>query len=78
MLRVPLIGNMIRLNLTIRLCRTLGMLLENGVELPAAMKLVRDVIGNRRAATALDRAYDALRKGKSFLEPLQESRLFPG
>jgi general secretion pathway protein F len=78
MLRVPLIGNMIRLNLTIRLCRTLGMLLENGVELPAAMKLVRDVIGNRRAATSLDRAYDALRKGKSFLEPLQESRLFPG
>ena len=63
LLRVPLVGNMIRLNLTIRFCRTLGMLLENGVELPAAMKLVRDVIGNRSAALALDQAYDALRKG---------------
>lgn len=78
MLRLPFIGSMLRLNLTIRFCRTLGMLLENGVELPAAMKLVRDVIGNRFAARVLDEAYDALRKGRSFLEPLSQSGLFPG
>jgi general secretion pathway protein F len=77
LLRLPLIGNIMRLNLTILFCRTLGILLDNGVELPAAMKLVRDVIGNRIAAQALDQAYDALRKGKSFLEPLSQSRLFP-
>jgi general secretion pathway protein F len=77
LLRIPLIGTMLRLNITIRFCRTLGMLLENGVELPAAMKLVRDVIGNRYAAVVLDRAYDALRKGRSFLEPLSQSKLFP-
>jgi len=77
LLRLPLIGTMIRLNLTIVFCRTLGMLLENGVELPSAMKLVRDVIGNRYAAHYLDQAYDALRKGRSFLEPLEQSRLFP-
>jgi general secretion pathway protein F len=77
LLHVPLVGNMIRLNLTIRFCRTLGMLLENGVELPPAMKLVRDVIGNRSAALALDQSYDALRKGRSFLEPLSQSGLFP-
>jgi type II secretory pathway component PulF len=75
LLHVPLVGNMIRLNLTIRFCRTPGMLLENGE--PAAMKLVRDVIGNSSAALALDQAYDALRKGRSFLEPLAQSRLFP-
>jgi len=77
LLRMPLIGTMLRLNITIRFCRTLGMLLENGVELPAAMKLVRDVIGSRYAAVVLDRAYDALRKGRSFLEPLSQSKLFP-
>lgn len=77
LLRLPLIGTMIRLNLTILFCRTLGMLLENGVELPAAMKLVRDVIGNRYAEHFLDQAYDALRKGRSFLEPLSQSGLFP-
>ncbi len=77
LLRAPLVGSMLRLNLTIHFCRTLGMLLENGVELPAAMKLVRDVIGNRYAARVLDQAYDALRKGRSFLEPLSQSGLFP-
>jgi general secretion pathway protein F len=65
------------MNLTIRFCRTLGMLLENGVDLPAAMKLVSDVIGNKPAAAAIDQSYDALRKGRSFLDPLSQSGLFP-
>jgi general secretion pathway protein F len=77
LLRLPVIGNIVRLNLTIRFCRTLGMLLENGVELPAAMKLVRDVIGNKYASEVLDQAYDALRKGRSFLDPLSQAGLFP-
>jgi type II secretory pathway component PulF len=41
------------------------------------MKLVRNVIGNRYAGAVLDEAYDALRKGRSFLEPLSRSGLFP-
>jgi len=77
LLRAPLIGNILRLNLTIRFCRALAMLLENGVELPAAMKLVRDVIGSSHAARVIDQAYDALRKGRSFLEPIAKSALFP-
>lgn len=77
LLRLPVLGSLMRLNLTIQFCRTLGMLLENGVELPAAMKLVRDVIGNRYASGVIDHAYDALRKGRSFLEPLSQANLFP-
>ncbi len=75
--RLPLIGQIMRLNVTIRFCGTLGVLLENGVELPTALKLVRDVIGNEKAIGALDEAYNALRKGRSFLEPLMASGLFP-
>ncbi len=77
LMKAPFIGNILRLNLTIQFCRTLGILLDNGVELPAAMKLVRDVIGNSFASRVLDQAYDALRKGRSFLEPLSQSKLFP-
>jgi len=77
LLRAPLIGSITRLSLTIRFCRMFGMLIENGVELPAAMKLVRDAIGNRMAATVIDEAHDALRKGKSFLEPMSQSGIFP-
>lgn len=77
LLRMPLVGHVMRLNLTVRFCSTLGVLLENGVELHAAMKLVRDVIGNELAAGVLDQSYDALRKGRSFLEPMAKSNLFP-
>jgi general secretion pathway protein F len=77
MLRVPLIGNILQLNLTIRFCRTLGMLLENGVDLPESMKLVGDVIGNKSATETVAQSYDALRKGRSFLDPLSQSGLFP-
>ncbi len=77
LLRTPLIGYVMRLNLTVRFCSTLGVLLENGVELHAAMKLVRDIIGNNLAAAVLDQSYDALRKGRSFIEPMAKSNLFP-
>ena len=77
LLHLPLIGTILRLNLTIRFCRALGTLLENGVALPIAVKLVRDVIGSTFAAQMLDEAYDALRKGKSFIEPLSRAGLFP-
>ncbi|WP_245298234.1 type II secretion system F family protein [Rhodomicrobium vannielii] len=77
LLRLPLIGHIVRLSLTVAFCRTLGVLLENGVELPVAMRLVRDVSGNRSAAAALERAYDNLRKGRSFIDPLAHSGLFP-
>ncbi|SFV33456.1 type II secretion system F family protein [Hyphomicrobium facile] len=76
-LRLPLIGHVARLNLTVRFCRVLGALLENGVELHSAIKLVRDVIGNQLVGRVLDESYDALRKGRSFLEPLANSKLFP-
>lgn len=77
LLRTPLIGHVMRLNLTVRFCSTLGVLLENGVDLHAAIKLVRDVIANRYAADAIDQSYNALRKGRSFIEPLAKSNLFP-
>ena len=77
LLRAPLIGSITRLGITIRFCRMFGVLIENGVELPAAMKLVRDAIGNGFAASVIDEAHDALRKGKSFLEPMAQSGIFP-
>lgn len=77
LMRLPLIGTILRLNLAIRFSRALALLLENGVELPAALKLVRATIANKAAEGMLDESYNALRKGKSFLDPIAESRLFP-
>ena len=77
LLKLPLIGHILRISLAIRFSRNLGMLLENGVDLPGAMKLVRNVVASERAAAAIDTASDHLRKGRSFLEPLAGSGLFP-
>jgi general secretion pathway protein F len=77
LLRLPLIGHILKLSLTVRFCRNLGVLLENGVELPAAMRLVQGIIGSRPAEAALHSAYEALRKGRGFIEPLARSGLFP-
>lgn len=77
LMRLPLVGSILQLTLTVRFCRTLGMLIENGVDLPSAMKLASEVIGNKNASAALDASYDALRKGRSFLEPISQSGLFP-
>lgn len=77
LLRMPIIGKILRLNITIRFCRTLGVLLENGVELPAAIGLTGSVLGNRKASDLLTSAHESLRKGQDFLEPLLKSDLFP-
>jgi general secretion pathway protein F len=77
LLGLPLIGHILKLSLTVRFCRNLGVLLENGVELPAAMRLVQGIIGSRPAEAALDAAYDGLRKGRGFIDPLARSGLFP-
>lgn len=77
LLRLPVVGHIFRLSLTVAFCRTLGVLLENGVELPVAMRLVRDVMGSKSAATVMEQAYDNLRKGRGFIDPLAHSGLFP-
>ncbi len=75
--KVPIIGNILKMNLTIRFCRTLGTLLENGVELPVAMSLTKNVLGNKAAENVLIASSEALRKGQNFLQPLIKSKLFP-
>lgn len=74
---LPLTGGLMRLALTTRFCRTLGLLLASGLGLPAALALTRDVIGNERAQILIDKVGLALRQGEEFSVPLGEARLFP-
>ena len=53
----------------------MGTLLENGVELPVAMSLTKNVLGNKAAESVLNSASEALRKGQNFLVPLTKSKL---
>jgi general secretion pathway protein F len=76
-LRLPVVGRLFRMNLTIRFCRTLGALLENGVALPTALNLTREALGNDEAAAVVAAMGQELRKGSDLAKPMEASRLFP-
>jgi general secretion pathway protein F len=77
LLRLPLIGSLNVYLLTARFCRTLSTLVENGVDLPAALALARNVVVNRHAAAALDQVITQVRQGRGLAAPLAQSALLP-
>lgn len=77
LLRIPLAGGLLRDILAAQFTRTLGSLLNNGVPLLAAMGVVQDVIGNRAARGAVEKAADAARNGRGIARSLLTSGVFP-
>lgn len=62
---------------TARLIGTLGLLVANGVTLPAALKILRNVVAEPRCIAALDRLHDQVRSGRRFADALAETDLLP-
>jgi general secretion pathway protein F len=77
LLRLPLAGKLIQAANTERFSRTLGTLLSNGVPLPTALALTKDVMQNRVMGDAVGTAARSLREGESLARLLAESRRFP-
>lgn len=76
MLRLPVLGSLMREVLAARFTRTLGTLVINGVALIAALGIVRDTIGNTAGVAAVERAISTARNGAG-LVGLEEERVFP-
>jgi general secretion pathway protein F len=62
---------------TARIVGTLGLLLENGVALPTALKILRDVVTEPDYVAAVDRVHDQVRNGRCFADALAETNLIP-
>ena len=77
LLRVPVIGGLMKEVLAARFTRVLGTLLLNGVALIAALGIVRDAVGNRAARIAVDRATLTARGGGALTTDLQAAGVFP-
>jgi len=60
-----------------RLVGTLGLLVENGVALPAALKILRDIVTEPRYAEAAQRVHEQVRNGRRFADALAEVDLLP-
>tara|TARA_Y100000588_G_C14100728_1_gene858714 strand:+ start:138 stop:1100 length:963 start_codon:yes stop_codon:yes gene_type:complete len=77
MLRVPVFGKVIQLNLFGQFARTLSTLLTNGVPVLTALRITSDVVPNVIIKDAINTTREAVTDGKSIAEPLARSGLFP-
>jgi general secretion pathway protein F len=60
-----------------RVIGTLGLLVENGVALPVALKILRNIIVEPHYAAAAQRVYEGVRSGRRFADALAETDLLP-
>jgi general secretion pathway protein F len=77
LLRLPVIGGLMKEVLAARFTRVLGTLLLNGVALIPALAIVRDAMGNRAARIAVERASLTARGGGSLSPELEAAQVFP-
>jgi general secretion pathway protein F len=77
LLRVPVLGGLLRETLAARFTRTLGSLLQNGVPLISALGIAKDAIGNLAAADAVETAALEAKGGAGLARPLAQAGIFP-
>jgi len=77
LLRVPVLGPLIRMLSIARFSRTLSTLLKSGVPLLTAMGIVRALVTNTVLGKVIDNVRDSVREGESIAGPLKRSGEFP-
>jgi general secretion pathway protein F len=75
--RIPGVSGAMRDQRTARFISTLGLLIENGVALPAALKILRDIITTPAMVAAIDRVHEQVRHGRRFADALADTDLLP-
>ena len=77
MMKAPVLGKVIRLNIFGQFSRTLSTLLVNGVPVLTALKITEEIIPNVIVKEAISQTRDAVTDGKTIAQPLARSGLFP-
>ena len=77
-LKLPVIGMLMRKIAVARFTRTLGTLISSGVPILEGLDITAKTSGNAVVERALQKVRKALEEGKSLTEPLKECDVFPG
>ena len=72
-LRLPLLGQLLRDRITAQLCRALATCLGGGLDLPSALVVSRDILGNLYARAAMDQVVTAVRTGRTVADSLAQA-----
>ena len=78
LLRIPVIGSVLRKIVVARFTRTLGTLLSSGVPILDALEICGKTSGNRVVMRGILHARDKIAEGHDMATPLGESKVFPG
>jgi type IV pilus assembly protein PilC len=77
-LKLPVLGILMRKIAVARFTRTLGTLISSGVPILEGLDITAKTSGNAVIERALTQVRKSLEEGKSLTEPLKESEVFPG
>jgi general secretion pathway protein F len=77
LLRVPVLGRLLRDVAVARFTRTLGTLTAAGIPVLAALKVTRGTLGNKAMERVIDDVCEQIAGGKTIAEPMQRSGHFP-
>ena len=77
LLRIPVLGNLLRDIAVARFTRTLGTLSSAGVPILTALSIVRDTLGNTVMMDAIDEVRERVTTGGSLATPLERCGHFP-
>ena len=77
LLRVPVLGNVLRKAAIARFSRTLGTLVQSGVPILDGLEITARTAGNRVVEDAVMKSRASIAGGETIAEPLKRSDVFP-
>src|SRR5882672_1896351 len=77
-LKLPVLGILMRKIAVARFTRTLGTLISSGVPILEGLDITAKTAGNAVVERALQKVRKSLEEGKSLTEPLRDAEVFPG
>jgi len=77
LLKVPVLGDVIRKGAVARFTRTLGTLISSGVPILTGLEITARTAGNRVVQEAIMAARASIREGETISAPLRQSNVFP-
>ncbi len=78
LLKMPIVGTLLRRVAVAKFTRTLGTMLQSGVPILDSLNVVARTSGNKVVEKAVFRVTDSISEGRAIAEPLAETGVFPG
>jgi type IV pilus assembly protein PilC len=76
-LKLPILGNLMRKIAVARFCRTLSTLLASGVSILEALDITAKTAGNAIVEEAIQTTRKSIERGETIAQPLKDTAVFP-